>query len=199
MYIRANPSSGSATPGRKILIHYSDYYCYELMTLPAPHCADRATAAACMPKRCERARGRDRRTETEVPTEGRLRTEGRASERAIPPHFLRRPIRAPAAAPAHLFSTLPSFFLPRPLSPLVRPFPPFLQSFPKSIHYGGHNNSRWRQARRSHGRFPPLPCLHAPHGPHSNYRQKQTVDTIISEIIGAETKDIVHNKHRMCG
>ena len=145
------------------------------------------------------ARARAGSTDGDRGTDGGTAADRGTTERAIPPHFLRRPIRAPAAAPAHLFSTLPSFFLPRPLSPLVRPFPPFLQSFPKSIHYGGHNNSRWRQARRSHGRFPPLPCLHAPHGLHSNYRQKQTVDTIISEIIGAETKDIVHNKHRMCG
>ena len=113
----------------------------------------------------EAERARARAGSTDGGTDGGTAADRGTSERAIPPHFLRRPIRAPAAAPAHLFSTLPSFFLPRP-------FPPFLQSFPKSIHYGGHNNSRWRQARRSHGRFPPLPCLHAPHGLHSNYRQK---------------------------
>ena len=51
---------------------------------------------------------------------GAGRTDGRTDERAIPPHFLRRPIRTPAAAPAHLFSTLPSLFP----SSLFLPSPP---------------------------------------------------------------------------
>ena len=99
---------------------------YELMTscsalLWNSHfCLFQAQASASAQMKVEQARAVARAPvrRRQAWTDGRGR--GRTDERAIPPHFLRRPIRTPAAAPAHLFSTLPSF-PPPSLLPSVSP------------------------------------------------------------------------------